>query len=353
MAASPAAGQVTARSGPPDSSPASRPAGTTDNAWGWATGRHPTTVTYLLPPLNGGDSYSTQPYVTRQERGAYLVTFPNTSNSRPEVVMASALTTADRTCASVDPVTNDAYLAVACVDRAGHHVDTQFSGVFLAVGDVGYGHVAYLLDNNPTVADYTPTGVNFNSTFAPNEVLRLGTGRWQVVIPGLGTTGGNVQVNADDMLAVCRAQSWQSASGAPPSEIANVTCRDFAGHPVDAWFWLTFTDRVSLEGAIGTTGAYLVANNPTASSYRPAAAFRYSSAAMAPTITRSGPGKYLVTLPGMPRGGSAVVTPTGTGRSACALSSFRTDATPQKIGVHCWRPDGTAVDTTFSLSYVH
>ena len=359
IAVSTATVQVSAGSAWPDS----RPAGTTDNAWGWATGRHATTVTYLLSSANGADSRTSQPYVTRQGRGAYLVTFPNSANGRGEAVIASALTTADRTCASVDPSINDAYLAAACVDRAGHRVDTQFSGVFLAVGDVGFGHVAYLFDTDPTASDFTPTGVNFNSTFAPNEVLHLGTGRWQVVLPGLGTTGGNVQVNADDMLAVCRAASWQSVPAAAPagipdqptpgSETVNVSCRDFAGQLVDATFWLTFTDRVSLEGALGTTGAYLVANNPTAASYRPAAAYRYSSAAMAPKVTRSGPGKYLVTLPGMPTGGSAVVTPTGTGRSACALSSIRTDSTPQRIGVHCWRPDGTAIDTTFSLSYVH
>ena len=72
---------------------------------------------------------------------------------------------------------------------------------------------------------------------------------------------------------------------------------------------------------------------------------------MAPHVTRSGVGRYLVTLPGMPKGGAAHVTAYGTGASFCALSSIRTAGTPEQVGVRCFKPNGDPVDSEFGLSY--
>jgi hypothetical protein len=350
------------------------PFGTTPNAWGWVTGRLPTVVTYLVPPRDGGDSAATQVYVTRQtyyqHQPAYWVTYPNAKNGRLIAALATALSTKPILCGIADPVgPTDIQEVAACHDRAGNLVNSQFSAMFVAIADSPAGRIAYLFANDPTAASYTPSGANHNVSGVPNTVTKLGTGRWEVDLPNMGTAGGTVQLTADTVAAACRAVSWTQVVSAtstgmrpdgnlPGNEAVDVTCRDFNGNPVDAYWWMVFADGVSLQGDMmyGTpTGAYLWANQPTAASYHPSAAYRYTSAGPnhVPTISRKGTGSYLVTLPGMPKGGAAFITPTGNGKSACALSSIRTNAAPQQLGVHCWRPDGTPVDSPFTLAFMH
>ena len=108
---------------------------------------------------------------------------------------------------------------------------------------------------------------------------------------------------------------------------------------------------MGLKGVPAEPAAYLWANKPAAASYHPASAFRDSSAGIAPSVTRSGVGAYLVRLPGMPLGGSAQVTAYGRGRSECQLSSIRKTDKPQRIGVLCFKPDGDPVDSRFYLTF--
>ena len=129
-------------------------------------------------------------------------------------------------------------------------------------------------------------------------------------------------------------------------------CFAFDGSRLDTRFYLSFTDGATLNGA-GGPGAYLFANKPTAASYHPTAAFRYSSHAGAtPRVSRTGVGRYSVKLPGMTVGGVAEVTAFGAGKSRCQLTDIRTDALPQVIGVRCTSMTGAPKDSRFYLSYV-
>ena len=110
---------------------------------------------------------------------------------------------------------------------------------------------------------------------------------------------------------------------------------------------------MGLTGVAGRKAAHLLATRPGATSYHPAAGLWFSSAGSVPTVTRSGHGNYLVVLPGMPGGGSAQVTPFGAGQARCTLTGVSTAGTPQRIGVRCYDPDGTAADSKFSLTYTH
>jgi hypothetical protein len=52
----------------------------------------------------------------------------------------------------------------------------------------------------------------------------------------------------------------------------------------------------------------------------------------------------------MAKGGAAHVT-AGPGAQTCWLTSIRTNATPQRIGVACANLSGTPADAAFDLSY--
>ena len=131
----------------------------------------------------------------------------------------------------------------------------------------------------------------------------------------------------------------------------NVQCRNLSGAKADAQFVLFFGQDQGLKGSGHVPVAYLDANQPTTASYAPDPLRRFSSVGMAPHVTRSGVGRYVVTLPGMPKGGAAQVTPYGPGTSFCVLSSIRTVGTPEQVGVGCFKLNGDRVDTEFGLSY--
>jgi hypothetical protein len=101
--------------------------------------------------------------------------------------------------------------------------------------------------------------------------------------------------------------------------------------------------------------AYVFANRPRAASYAPSAAFSYSSDGGTNEVTRLGVGRYVVKLPGMPKGGSAQVSAyLGTGTSAlrhCVVSRIETSALPQRVAVRCFNKAGNLVDAKFTLAY--
>jgi|GEM_PF-4314891 len=99
--------------------------------------------------------------------------------------------------------------------------------------------------------------------------------------------------------------------------------------------------------------AYVWANNPTAANYTPAEDYSYNSTGGVNTIQRLGIGRYRVIMPGA--GGSEVggnfqVTAHAVSAVSCHLSGWsgRTDAFAD---VRCYKTDGTAIDSRFSVRY--
>ena len=180
---------------------------------------------------------------------------------------------------------------------------------------------------------------------------RLGVGSYKAWLPGVfAETAGNLQVVGE--VAACHVTKRKDVASPIASSYVYVRCRNFAGDPTDAYFWLSYTKDIGLKGVPGASQAYLLADKPSAASYHPAPAFRYASTGGAATVARSGAGRYTVTLPGMPAGGTAQVTAVGPSDVMCQLSSVATSL-PQRVGVRCFTPNGTSADSKFYLSYVH
>lgn len=333
------------------------PDGVSASDWAWVVGRHPSTASYTPAPEDRGNSAGGVNTVAREGEGSYTVTLPGLSNDAG-MVQVTALGASSHLCiaegwgAGVSSIGID----IRCFTRAGDPADTPFSLSWLAVtgGSGGSdGRIGYLWADQPAAADYTPSPYyNYDSSnpgVTYSTIHRIGTGRYIVRMPGLGSTHGHVQVVAYGATAACRVITWNPEPGAM---LIRVTCRDIAGAQVDASFDLTFLKSVGLKGFSGTRSAYLWADRPTSLSYHPAKAYRFSTAGTAPTVKRAGPGRYSVTLPGMPKGGAANVTAYGQGKVRCNLSSIRTTRLPQTIGVRCYDIAGHLADSRFTLGYL-
>lgn len=323
------------------------------DAWGYAVGRHPTSTSYLPGSASSGDDMGTPVGILRQETGVYAIQFPNDYPQAPNLgtVLVTAMSTTGAFCTAYDHGQQGTLeqVLVKCFDRTGAPADTKFSTSFL--DDQAFtGRAAYVYAAQQSTPDYTPDpDYAFNSTGGTNTVHRVGTGSYYVHLPGLASNKGNVQVSAVHS-GLCRALSW--GPGGAGDQVVKVACRDEAGHLADQAFDLVFTQGQGLKQHGQGGVAYLTADQPSVASYMPAAALRFSTSGHAPHVTRSGVGRYLVTLTGLGAGGSAEVTAYGAGSSRCDLTSIATTGTVAKVGVMCTRPSGVPVDSAFGLSFV-
>ena len=319
--------------------------------WGWVVARQPSTTDYTPSAKDRGNSKGHTNTVHRDQRGDYTVTFKGLGTANGALVHISPLGTAPRLCVIDDwgQSGSDYVVLVDCRDRLGHRVDSAFVVnllvLFSPVDDLGY-----VIANEPGTADYAPS-VQYNSSDALDTVHRLGTGRWQVTLPGIGGSHGrgNVQVTAGGVEgSVCRVTSWTAGL------VATVACRDHHGSLLDTSFDLTFMKDRGLKFEGSSHVAYVLADRPTTASYTPSTGFGFSSAGIKPRVARSARGVYSVKLDGMPLGGSAQVTAYGSGSRRCVVASIRRSSKPQRIGVRCFTADGSSLaDAKFTLTYAH
>jgi hypothetical protein len=327
--------------------------------WGYGVVRNGS-ANYTLAGKDGKNSAGTTNSVERFGAGKYAVYLPSLdvgALNAGTALVTTLSTNANHLCVvddfgwhSPDPAEID----VACYNRSGVATDGTFSASLIDAQSLT-GKAGYVWANDPTnPTTYIPdVSYQYNSTGATNTITRLSMGRYAVHLPGLATSRGNVQVAAkhvasSSMPAICRAITWGPSA---TDLVVTVQCRDLSSAKADADFDLFFAQGQGLKGSGHVPVAYLDANHPTSASYAPDPLRRFSTAGLTPHVTRSGVGRYLVTLPGMPRGGAAQVTPYGTGTSFCVLSSIRKVGTPQQVGVRCYKLNGDPVDSEFGLSY--
>lgn len=213
--------------------------------------------------------------------------------------------------------------------------------------------------NQPASASYTPSlSYQFNSSGATNTITRSGAGVYQVRYPGLGHstvsgvgTGGNVQVVAYDPGAYCKVASW---SGFGTDASVNVRCFTYAGAPVDAMFVALF-HRSTFEGfrRAHATSGYLWSQSASYAAVTSASSlYSGNEAGQLNTISQTGTGRYVATLPGVDAfDASVLVTAYGSGSERCQVSSWGSSSDGMRVHVACSAPNGTAADSRFTLAF--
>lgn len=290
--------------------------------------------------------------ITRSGTGRYSVRLPDLGVNEGTVTVTSYNTSArckTTGWGSFDLV--DQVVGVACDDSTGNPVDAAYSVAFQRV-DAGEGVRAYVWANDPAAAQYDPApSYQHNSTGATNSISRSGVGQYRVLLPGLSSTGGHVQVTAyGGGTGYCKVQTWND-SGA--DEVVDVRCFDSAGNPSDEQFTMVFVDGAPLVPKPGAADAYLWASDPMAAAYAPNLGYQHSSAALAGTIARAGVGDYEVTLPGVAGpGGHVQVTSHFLGASTCGVDNWNDVGFDMSVDVSCYDPAGNPVDAFFTIAWV-
>jgi hypothetical protein len=320
--------------------------------WGWVTARRATTPSYSPAAKDQGNSAAQPNQVQNTDTGDYNVIFPDINNMSPTagIPIITALSTSPRFCSILDWGINnstlDANTMLRCFGYDGEAASSQFSTIYVRGGTDSVTS-AYLYAGEPTSTDQTPeSGYNFNTSGGTNTVHRNGLGQYTAHLPYMAF-GGNIQVTAGGD-ATCKIAGRQDGTN---ELLVDVNCFEPNGDAKDTGFALLYISGVGPKTVPTGKAAYLFANRPSTSAYTPSADFSYSSAGMTMSVHRSATGKYMVTLNGMAKGGGAFVTAVGTDKARCQLTSIRTDGTPQKVGVACFKPNRTAVDSKFMLAY--
>jgi hypothetical protein len=170
----------------------------------------------------------------------------------------------------------------------------------------------------------------------------------------------NVQVNALSMsnvgvkknvlpaIVFCVTPSWGS-NGRTVS--VDVLCFDSSGAPQDTQFKVLYQARHRRDTATPVI-AFLWADQPTASHYRPDTSYQFSSEGRDARVTRTGAGDYTVNLPLMTAvHGTALVTAYGDAPAHCAVMRWVARGTGVVLKVACTDVSGAPFDTRFSLVY--
>lgn len=226
-------------------------------------------------------------------------------------------------------------------------------GAVFAVGnqakaDKGFG---FVWGHNASAASYIGYPSYSTNTAGGGEarIERTGVGAYRVTFPGLGgegAAGGNVQLTPYAANgAFCNVLSW-SSSGV--DFVINVRCYGPSGAAADSRYNVLATWPETGDHGLG----YAWANQPTAASYSPAAAYSHNAANEATMIQRHGPGSYDVTFKGL--GGSASagghVQVTAYGSTAqCQVHHWASSGDDFRARIGCQSANGKPSDTRYTV----
>lgn len=241
---------------------------------------------------------------------------------------------------------------VQCANPAGQATDSEFTLSWAnatGVGD-GFRDFAYLTTSEIDRSHEPLPEYQYNSTGQSNKVSWVSTGRYRVMLRGLGNKGldpndekGHVQVTSHKgSSARCKVAYFLTL---PESTQVDVSCHDRLGNPVNARFSLTYTRDASLVWS--GWGAYTWVQG---SEEHPDAQWTY------PDVTRVtlgvGPdeGRYWVStyLDGFMPKGNVHVTAEGPGAHYCKVVAWDPD---KGIHVRCFNYLGNSIRNPFLVSY--
>lgn len=244
---------------------------------------------------------------------------------------------------------SDHAVTVRCVDATGASLDTRFALVWMRdeTYDPSLPYVGYAWNHDPSTSGTPVSHFQHLSLGGPITVTRSATGRHVFTIPGAAETG-YVAVGPFMEAGACRVVQWAPSGSDTQVE---VLCRSIDGTTdVDRGVLLYASDGAPVTG-FGRSGAYLLASEPSAARYVPAAESSWSSEPRLPLILRTARGRYEVRMRGHRPGGAAIVTAYGPGTAMCQLSRLPHDV-PARALVRCFSPAGKTVDAPFTMSWV-
>jgi hypothetical protein len=263
------------------------------------------------------------------------------------------------TCSVEDwaPLGPDLRVHVLCYDLAGTPADTPFSLMVTQPLKIARGLIAFDSIRND-IKSQTLTGkYQYNSTGRRNSVRHLGTGRYQVTMPGAGknTGTGTVKVSAFGAGAGdCQLSGWSGVKG---SIVSHVDCYSPAGARQNRPFDIEFVRNNNLLGVDTLVAASAFATRPAAELYQPS--IQYDSRTHARvSVSALVRGEYVVLFvnsngrPGNVNGGGGNVqfTPVSGTYVHCAAAEWLDGTTPF-TDARCITNKGKPVFTKFDVQW--
>ena len=197
----------------------------------------------------------------------------------------------------------------------------------------------------------------YNSSHKTNSVRHLGKGRFQVTMPGPGTTGttGTVKVSAiNDAVAPgdCEIAGWH---GTRTGQVIDVDCFAATGASQDQGFTVTYVRGNNLMGLNGATTADAFASRPTTARYQPKTQYDSNHHARV-LVARLGQGAYQVFFqgsegPGTVNGGDIQVSTVGHTDDHCYVVYWQQQHDPY-ARVECVNNHVVPVDSAFTIQWV-
>jgi hypothetical protein len=285
--------------------------------------------------------------------GRYRVAFPNTAAPNG-VVHVTAINTNGWCQAVVWGASGTTELVfIDCYNAAGVRANTAFAATFssssgiLPAGTGGFG----TLDSTPTGAVIS----QYNSAGPVNTVAHVGTGQYQVQLPGLGTAApfeGSLQATAvnPNVAARCKILRWATT---PPAQVVLVGCFDAVGALADHRFTLTYQNRRAVYGGFNPPRNFGYLWNappvgPPPTNFNSLLGFGVN------TLTPSGMGLSLVRFPQIAvRPDDVQVTAHGADRNYCGLQTIWSSFPPDVLvrNVACFQPGGAPINAGFFIAY--
>jgi hypothetical protein len=242
---------------------------------------------------------------------------------------------------------------VACLSPAGVPADSTFDLAMTMPVRAPAGVMDFAWVFNPVMSSRLTGAHQYNSAGKVNSVRHLGTGRYQLTLPGPASAGvrGTAAVTAFGPAAGdCAVAGWH---GTTRGEVVDVDCFSPAGSPQNREFVVTYVRGTGIIGQNGLRFANVYANQPTAAHYRPVTQDG-STSAVGVTVTRLGQGSYELILANagtMVNAGDPQVSTAGNADRHCFVPLWDRGLTPV-VFVECVTNHNAFADTPFTLQLV-
>lgn len=208
-----------------------------------------------------------------------------------------------------------------------------------------------LAENNSRDTYEADARFAYNSSGGTITFRRNETGSYDVVFAGLSTQGGVAHVTAFRGGHSCNVGYW----GADPVTV-RVYCYNAEGSQrVDGSFTLLFYAETGTNAE--RRSAYLWADQPAEADYVPNVQYQWNASGVENRITRSGPGQYQASIPGIKpntqadgTSGTALVTAYGDTVTRCTVWGLIPE--DQIAHIRCFDATGQLADSRFTLSYM-